>query len=401
MISSSNLIKHNNRIDKIDELLDFVLSNKEYEKPEIDLTSQRIILYGAGDLGLMAVELLMKVGITPTFVVDKYNNKPSSLLNGVEIISPEEISKDDLENALFVICIVKMPYYEIKNYLSSIGCVKIAHFYDLTDILHDKININNGWNYHLLSDSTIASIRRVYNILDDEISKTYYLISLYWRILHKEIFFEEAPINIEDKFFPKFIMEIITDNEVFVDCGAYTGNTIQKFLTNCKMSFKKVIAYEPDEDNFSKMKGYVCGLNTIVSNKIRIEQVGIGQKTSYCNFLKRGISSRFCENGEVRMPVVALDDEINEPVSFIKMHLEGMELEALKGAYRTIISSRPILAITLYHSEEGCFKIPLFLMDNINSYRFFYRLHMHCGQSSVLYAIPGERFKMKIPPERV
>lgn len=379
-----------NDIDCLNEMLNGVLSRKNPHS-EINFSNEKLVLYGAGDLGVMAIEVLGQVGIVPAYVVDKNINKHGTYIHGVKIISPNNIPKDDLYNAVFIVCIVKMTYGEFKNYLKSIGCAKIAHFYDLTYFLHGKVHMNNGWRIENLSNIDKSSIRRVYNSLADSISKKHYLMMLYWRILHEELLFEDAPVNIDNKFFPSFIVKILTKNEVFVDCGAYVGNTVQQFLINTNMNFNKILAFEPDKENFAKLKNYVTGLSEDIRTKIYIKQWGIGQDNHCGNFSPQGISSHFSDVGKELATIVSLDDVIKEHVSFIKMHLEGMEYKALKGALKIIRSMRPILAITLYHSEEGCYKIPLFLMDNIDDYVYYHQVHMYCGQSSVLYAIPKER----------
>ena len=46
----------------------------------------------------------------------------------------------------------------------------------------------------------------------------------------------------------------LTDHEVFVDCGAYDGDSIRSFLDQPKKSFRKVYSFEPDPVNFKKLQ---------------------------------------------------------------------------------------------------------------------------------------------------
>ena len=73
------------------------------------------------------------------------------------------------------------------------------------------------------------------------------------------------------------------------------------------------------------------------------------------------------------------------------MHLEGGELDALKGGWSTLREHRPILAATVYHNDDGIWKTPLWMMENLEDYRFLFRIHSWCGTGAVLYAIPAER----------
>ena len=75
----------------------------------------------------------------------------------------------------------------------------------------------------------------------------------------------------------------------------------------------------------------------------------------------------------------------------VKLHLEGGELAALKGARQTLLTHRPVLAATVYHNADGIWETPHWLMDNLPDYRFLFRVHAWCGNGAVIYAIPRER----------
>ena len=111
-----------------------------------------------------------------------------------------------------------------------------------------------------------------------------------------------------------------------------------------------------------------------------------------------GLASKFVniasKNFQEEVEIVNLDEFlINLYPTFIKVHVEGMELNVLKGSMKIICKSRPILVITTYHNSDGVYKIPELLINNLNDYSFYFRLHGYCGTQSVLYAIPNERKK--------
>jgi hypothetical protein len=84
-------------------------------------------------------------------------------------------------------------------------------------------------------------------------------------------------------------------------------------------------------------------------------------------------------------------DALGLSPTFLKLHLEGAELLALKGARETLLSCRPIVAATVYHNADGLWKTPLWMMQTLPDYRFFFRAHSWCGTGAVVYAIPSER----------
>ena len=83
-------------------------------------------------------------------------------------------------------------------------------------------------------------------------------------------------------------------------------------------------------------------------------------------FDSRG-DARSCisETGENSIRAINIDDVIdeNERVTFIKMDVEGSELESLKGAKKTILRDKPKLAICIYHKPEDMIELPLFYMQ--------------------------------------
>lgn len=87
-------------------------------------------------------------------------------------------------------------------------------------------------------------------------------------------------------------------------------------------------------------------------------------------------------------------DDLNFPITFGKIHLEGGELDALQGSMTTLQRQRPVLAVTVYHNRDGLWRIPSLLMDGLPNYRFLMRLHVWCRTGCVLYAIPKERIRV-------
>jgi hypothetical protein len=86
-------------------------------------------------------------------------------------------------------------------------------------------------------------------------------------------------------------------------------------------------------------------------------------------------------------------DSLGIKPTFIKLHLEGGELDALKGGLNTIINCRPIILANVDHNENGIWQTAKWMMDNLPDYRFLFRNHVWCAAGSVMYAIPNERRK--------
>ena len=88
------------------------------------------------------------------------------------------------------------------------------------------------------------------------------------------------------------------------------------------------------------------------------------------------------------MEIVRLDDIVGEEVTYIKMDIEGMELDALKGAEALITKYKPKLAISIYHKMEDIVEIPNHIRNMNLGYRFYLRHYWNCnGTDTILFAL--------------
>jgi hypothetical protein len=76
-----------------------------------------------------------------------------------------------------------------------------------------------------------------------------------------------------------------------------------------------------------------------------------------------------------------------EKVSFIKMDIEGAELEALRGAQDTIRQHKPKLAICVYHKQEDLITLPHYILSLREDYRLYLRHYGDSCDELVLYAV--------------
>ena len=74
-------------------------------------------------------------------------------------------------------------------------------------------------------------------------------------------------------------------------------------------------------------------------------------------------------------------------LDFIKMDIEGAEIEALKGAMRTIEKYRPKMAIAVYHKLPDFYEIPRLLCGIHKDYRIYFGHSTAHGDESVMFAV--------------
>lgn len=170
--------------------------------------------------------------------------------------------------------------------------------------------------------------------------------------------------------------------EVFVDAGAFTGDTIDLFLQHVNYEYEKIYAYEPDEINFELLCNKYKQVKNIVCKKS-----GLWSKKTTLRFeAKNNEGSKISNEGTEIINVSAIDDLKNDKISFIKMDIEGAELNALVGAKETIKKYKPKLAICIYHKYDDLWKIPFYVKELVPEYKLYIRHHSLGCFDTVLYA---------------
>lgn len=175
------------------------------------------------------------------------------------------------------------------------------------------------------------------------------------------------------------------ENEIFIDGGCYDGISSLGFASWSNNNYKKIYAFEPDKRNAIKCR------EQFEKNNIRdiiVYSYALTSKKKKINFNMNGsVFSGADEFTDTRVDGVDLDTVISEKVTFIKLDIEGGELDALQGMKRHIENEHPKLAISIYHKQEDIIKIPLFLLGINPNYKLYLR-HYSIGRvDTVLYAI--------------
>jgi len=228
-------------------------------------------------------------------------------------------------------------------------------------------------------------ILRVRDNLDDEKSRRVFSNLIHYR-MSKDRRYLKGIMDDKDQYFPQGIVHL-SEREVFVDCGAFKGDTIKEFVKRVNGHYKKIIAFEPDEQNFAAL----CKINRGGVDVLPI-QAGVWSNDGVLRFDSEGTSeSRVNETGNSEISVMRIDSVPEcRDATFIKMDIEGAEREALKGAESVIRQNRPKLAICLYHQPEDFFEIPEYILSLDLHYRLYVRHHHYNRDETLLYAIPDK-----------
>lgn len=94
---------------------------------------------------------------------------------------------------------------------------------------------------------------------------------------------------------------------------------------------------------------------------------------------------------------ITIDDLVQEQqlqkIDFIKMDIEGAEMNALKGAIHSIQTFHPTLAIAVYHQISDFVNVMQFIDDLNLEYQFYLGHYTIYAQETILFAVPREKMK--------
>lgn len=346
-----------------------------------------LVLFGASTLGKKALEYTKKNNIKVDYFCDNDSSKNGSFIEGIEIISPSQLSVLKSSMSLRVL-IASMYDKEIRQQLNTMGLTNIYSYNDIVindieaiDIHHCK---RGQFNRELILNNEIK-ISMVRNLLEDSISKAVFDRLLKFR-LTKDLSIVKSCRDEYEEYLDLDIVKFNND-EIIIDAGSFTGDTLQSFSKAVK--YKKYYAFEPDQRNFVKLTENVKKMNA--GDKVVSLNKGISNVNGFVAFQEneeeRG-SSAITDSGNTRIEVVRLDDclPLDEKITFIKMDIEGAERDALEGCRNILLKHKPKLAICIYHRPDDLWEIPLMIKRMVPEYKLYIRHYSNYLWETVCYA---------------
>jgi FkbM family methyltransferase len=384
--------------DQLDGLLrepiDSVIKREQTTFDELAAPFGRsLVLFGAGGLGRKTLAGLRQVGIEPLAFADNNASLWGREVDGVPVQSPQAAAEQFGDRAAFVVTIWRgegtdrMP--ERQQQLRDFGCAKVIPFGSLFWKYPDVFLPHYACDLPHKVYEQADGVRGAFSLWADTSSLREYLAQLRWRML---LDFEGLGLPVtHETYFPDDLVGGLSD-EVFVDCGAFDGDTIARFLHRRGSLFRQILAFEPDPANFRALQQYAAALPPAIQVRVAAHQLAVGARRDKVRFSATGTEAAAVGSGTLEVESAALDEVLGDcRPTYIKMDIEGSELDAIMGARHSIERSLPVLAICVYHCQDHLWRIPLLIHSFSDQYRFFLRPHLLEGWDLVCYAVPLNR----------
>jgi FkbM family methyltransferase len=354
----------------------------------------RIVLFGARKLGRKTLAGLRAVGIEPLAFSDNDPQTWGTTLDGLTIYSPSDAAQRFGTDAVFVITIWGRGSTDTmaqrSQSLEALGCDRVVPFvplfwkYSTTFLPHGALDLP-----HRVLESA-ADARRCFEILSDEDSKAGFVEQITWRVQGD---FDALSDPVKDEiYFPDFV-DSLQSLETFVDCGAYDGDTVGRFLERKEYQFNKAFAFEPDPENFRALEENVSRLPKEIAERIETSRCAIGEEKAELSFAATGTAGASFGEGSFTVQCISLDEALrHENPTYIKMDIEAAEPAAIRGARKLIREHQPVVAACSYHVQDHLWTIPLLLFDTNPEFAIVQRQHIQMVEDLVTYGVPYGRF---------
>lgn len=328
------------------------------------------VLYGMGFLGHWAVEALPAAGIRLSASYDGNPALAGTSVSGLPVRGADALAED---KPGFAFVTARHAVQAVGARLAGLGIASVS-----ADAFFVALDFDRFLDIH--------------DLFDDDRSR-----QVLAAVLEAMLTGDRTPlldVFEKDQYFalPQFCG---LEKEVYVDAGAYVGDSLERFVWTHYGIFERAIAFEPGPRQFAALETRTRRLASewaLDGGQVELVPAALGETaaTGHAASQSGQMTSLAIGGDGEEIRVVRLDDHLaGSRASFIKADVEGMEMPLLRGAAETIRRHRPKLAICVYHYPTDIPVITTYLQSLVPDYRFALRHHSPQLMETVLYAWAG------------
>jgi FkbM family methyltransferase len=389
--------------------------------PVEELQTKSIIILGAGSLGSELCSALKNHGVTPSFFCDNDTSRSGEIFCDLPILSFAELKLLHKES-LIVIGTRTYHAQAVRQLIDNgfcgdnIFCKELNTQTDLVylyamrctqDVL-TSMRSNADSRLRSILDGQGEQIQAAYDLFADQKSRDLFKAKLAFLVSggNMELFgqfilnFSEPLLRFgvsspsapaEDYFYFNSDVFCLDQDEVYVDVGAFDGDSVRCFLEACRtgdLRYGHIHAIEPDPVSFEALKE--C---TGRYANVTLYRTGLWSSSRELRFLSSSCAIHeeagvVSEAGDIIIQATSLDDLMaGKKVTLIKMDLgNNVLLEVIKGSAGIIAGNCPKLVIGAYHVIESIYEVPLLVHSICPDYRMYLRHNTYHLCDTDLYA---------------
>ena len=230
----------------------------------------------------------------------------------------------------------------------------------------------------------LPEMGEAYSLLADEESRAVfcaYLLGSYSWSMEDYRFAPEAQYMLAG-FLPQ-------KGDIAIDGGCYDGQTARQFV----LCGAKVFSFELDSENYKNCR------QLAKTYGFSVENAGLGRARETMAYTPAGTGSSLQRNGDEMATVIDIDTYLLEHrlprLDYLKLDVEGAELDTLQGAVIAISRDKPKMAISAYHKKEDLWQLIQYLHSLRPDYEFSLR-HYKIDTRNYLVDMECERMRQEL-----
>lgn len=347
-------------------------------------------IYGSGTFAIRVAEILDGLGWKIEGFIDHIPKSDFSIKGkNYAVEKPSEVKLNSSSQVILGVSNLHGDLISITKNISSvepnvniITPVELSIFLRSKDILLENYWMGASREFYERHSQEIANFR---SLLEDLESKELFDKILKYRIdgLLNDLW---LPDPLGEQYLPKGL-ETPPVNLRALDLGACQGENLEAFLESGRF-FEFGIFLEPDLVNFDLLVKKIADLEL---HNILVWPLASWSNTEMLSFSSaKDTSANLNSAGLEKVQAIRLDSALpTTSINYIKMDIEGAEMETLRGARNLISKQCPHLAISVYHKPEDMWSLGLYV-DSIatSKYRYYLRNYGHQTFDTILYCVP-------------
>lgn len=335
---------------------------------ELKSTTKPIVMYGTGNGADKVVDVLNELNIPLSGVTASSTFVRKRMFRGFQVMPIEHF--EEIYDAFTLIITFGTSIPEVMDNIYNLA-EKHTVLVPVVPVIGTQIFDSDFYNKHC------AEIDLAYNLMADDTSKRIfkgYVEFLYGGRLDTL----KSITTLEDEAFRNILK--LTENEVYVDIGAYRGDTVDTFLSYTKENYNHIICAEPDTKTFKKLTDHCAHLPRFEAHNVAVTH--IDGKIGFTDAHGR----QSAVGGDVMQKSVTLTTLCSDKVpTYIKIDAEGCENEIISASGNIFTTHRPKLNVAAYHKCEDIFTLPI-LLNRLNpDYRIHLRHHPYIPAWDTLF----------------
>lgn len=315
-----------------------------------------IVLYGMGNGADKIISVLEQYGIRFEGVFSSDGFKKDKMFHGYQVSSFDELS-EKFGEMIVLLCFGSERPEVIEN---------VKRIAKTQEIYAPEVPVIGGGLFdERYFYENEKEFEKVYSLLADDLSKKTFENIINFKLSGKIQYLFDCEAS-KDEPYNSFLK--LNDDECFLDLGAYNADTVKEFISRVN-KYQKIIAVEPDKKSFKKLVLNTENINDIVCKNICI--------SDFCGMGKFGMRSgrnSSAQNGTQEAEFTTVDEILRgNAATYIKMDIEGEELNAINGAKSTVKAYKPKMLVSCYHRTEDLLSLPKAVFEIRDDYKLYMR----------------------------